>query len=86
MGKPKTDLKAILENDAPKQSEVEVIEKPKAPRCPSRQGKTLVSAHINSDAHYQLKLLSLETGASIQQIIIDALNMAFKLHDKPPIA
>lgn len=87
MGQPKGDLKAILSSEVRQpvpEPEVEKAE-PK-PRCPSREGKTLVSAHIEPDAHYQLKLLSLEERKSIQQLVIEGINAVFKLHDKPPIA
>lgn len=87
MGQPKGDLKAILSGEVQQSVPEPEVEKPiPKPRCPSREGKTLVSAHIEPDAHYQLKLLSLEERKSIQQLVIEGINAVFKLHDKPPIA
>lgn len=91
MPKPKNNLKALLENETPVKEpeivEAEPVKKDnKSQRCPSRQGKKLVSGYFDPEAHKQLKLLSLETDKPIQALLTDALNALFKMHDKPPIA
>ena len=53
---------------------------------PSRQGKKQVSGYFDKDVHHQLKLLSLETGKSIQALLSESLNHLFEVYDKPPIA
>ena len=53
---------------------------------PSRQGKKQVSGYFDKDVHHQLKLLSLETGKSIQVLLGESLNHLFEVYDKPPIA
>ena len=53
---------------------------------PSRQGKKQVSGYFDKDVHHQLKLLSLETGKSIQVLLSESLNHLFEVYDKPPIA
>lgn len=53
---------------------------------PSRQGKKQVSGYFDKDVHHQLKLLSLETGKSMQVLLAESLNHLFEVYDKPPIA
>lgn len=53
---------------------------------PSRQGKKQVSGYFDKDVHHQLKLLSLETGKSIQILLSESLNHLFLEYKKPPIA
>ena len=53
---------------------------------PSRRGKKQVSAYFDKDVHHQLKLLSLESGKSIQGLLTESLNHLFEMYDKPPIA
>lgn len=53
---------------------------------PSRQGKKQIAGYFTKDVHYQLKLISLETGKSIQVLLGESLNHLFNQHGKPPIA
>jgi len=53
---------------------------------PSRQGKKQVSGYFDKNVHHQLKLLSVETGKSIQVLLTESLNHLFEVYDKPPIA
>ena len=91
MNRAKNDLKTALQqegqpssNDTPELVDQAPVEH--AQRRPSRQGKKLISGHFDKDVHYQLKLLSLETDSTIQQLLADSLNLLFEKHDKEPIA
>ena len=50
-------------------------------RCPSRQGKTPVSTYLSKKDHYQLKLLSLETGKPMHDLSIEAYNLLMQRYD-----
>ena len=88
MNQPKNKLSQLLEQDQTAETPEPTAPKPerKSQTAPSREGKVQVCAHINKKAHYQLHILRLETGKSIEQLIIDGLNAKFTMHDKPPIA
>ena len=90
MRQPKTNLKQALENtnghSPPEPVKVDAQPKPKSQPCPSRRGKKPVIGYFDKAAHLQLKMLALEKETSIQNLLADALNMLFKVHDKPPIA
>lgn len=89
MGQPQKDLKEILQrsNGQMPTEEPEAVETTPAAskRCPSRQGKTPVSTYLSKKDHYQLKLLSLETGKSMHDLSIEAYNLLMQRYDKPPI-
>ena len=90
MGQPKKDLAAILEKSNGQALDVETEGVESAPknqskRCPARQGKTPVSTYMAKKEHYQLKLLSLQTGKSMHDLSIEAYNLLFELHDMLPI-
>lgn len=53
---------------------------------PSRHGKKQISGYFDTDVHYQMKALSLETGKSIQALLGESLNYLFQAYDKPPIS
>ena len=46
----------------------------------------MASVFFGKDVHNQLSLLKIETGLSIQDLLIKALNLLFQAHNKPPIA
>ena len=91
MNQPKNKLSDLLQTDETETSNDETQPAASEPQrksqtAPSREGKVQVCAHINKKAHYQLHILRLETGKSIEQLMIDGLNATFTMHDKPPIA
>ena len=90
MPQPETDLKTLLEQngqmETEPEAEPEAEPKRKSPIAASREGKIVVQAHVNKDAHVQLKILSVETGKSIQELLVDGVNAVFTMHNKPPIA
>lgn len=86
----KNKLTEALENSE-KENSVEVtkteqVENSTLYTPPSRQGKKQVSGYFDKNVHYQLKLLSLETGKSIQVLLSESLNHLFLEYKKPPIA
>lgn len=90
MPQPETDLKTLLEQNGQIETEPEpepkAEPKRKSPVAASRAGKIAMQAHVNKDAHVQLKILSVETGKSIQELLVDGVNAIFTMHNKPPIA
>lgn len=88
MPQPETDLKTLLEQNGQieTQPEPEPEPKRKTPVAASREGKIAMQAHVNKDAHLQLKILSVETGKSIQELLVEGVNAVFTMHNKPPIA
>ncbi|MBZ0261060.1 MAG: hypothetical protein K8F90_10720 [Hyphomicrobiales bacterium] len=79
MAKSKTNLNAALEVAA-----VEVVASAPAPRPtlkypvpPSREGTTLVGAHLAGKYGRTLKLLSATTGQTQRQLLEEALDMLF---------
>ena len=90
MPQPETDLKTLLEQNGQIETEPETETEPepkrKTPIAASREGKIAMQAHVNKDAHVQLKILSVETGKSIQELLIEGVNAVFTMHNKPPIA
>ena len=88
MPQPETDLKTLLEQNGQIETEPEPEPEPKrkTPIAASREGKIAMQAHVNKDAHVQLKILSVETGKSIQELLVEGVNAVFTMHNKPPIA
>ena len=88
MPQPETDLKTLLEQNGQIETETEAEAEPKrkSPVAASRAGKIAMQAHVNKEAHVQLKILSVETGKSIQELLVDGVNAVFTMHNKPPIA
>ena len=69
------------------ETEPDVVEiTPKTPRAKTREGKKMASVFFGKDVHNQLSILKIETGLSIQDLLIKALNLLFQAHNKPPIA
>ena len=88
MPQPETDLKTLLEQNGQIKTDPEPEPEPKrkSPVAASRAGKIAMQAHVNKEAHVQLKILSVETGKSIQELLVDGVNAVFTMHNKPPIA
>ena len=89
----KGNLQSFLEStrgnvDTPTpKPEADVVDiKPKAPRSKTREGKKMASVFFGKEVHNQLSLLKIETGLSIQELLIKALNLLFQAYNKPPIA
>ena len=87
------NLQNFIENGGGKietpipESESDVVEiTPKTPRSKTRKGKKMASVFFGKDVHNQLSILKIETGLSIQELLIKALNLLFQAYNKPPIA
>ena len=55
-------------------------------RPASRSGQRVVTFYVKPEAHKQLRLLGVEQGSSIQELMIEALNDLFSKHGKSRIA
>lgn len=55
-------------------------------RAPSRTGLRAVTCYVKPEAHKQLRMLGLETGASVQDLMTEALNDLFRKHGRTLIA
>lgn len=91
MNQAKNDLKAALQKEGQPQhrdvpESVESVPVQHAQRRRSRQGKKIVSGHFEKAVHRQLKIICLETDATIQDLLADSLNLLFEKHGKAPIA
>ena len=73
-----TTLPAAMEM-APIKSEVVV-------RPASREGQRAVTVYVNPDAHKQLRLLSVEAGVSVQDLMTEAMNGLFQKRGRAQIA
>ena len=89
----KKNLQSFLENAGGKvetpmpESEPDVVElQPKTQRSKTREGKKMASVFFGKNVHNQLSILKIETGLSIQELLIKALNLLFQAYNKPPIA
>ena len=57
-----------------------------AHRAPSRRGRRAITMYVDHAAHFQLRLLALEQGTSVQKLAIDAFNDLLQKYGKPRIA
>ena len=65
---------------------VEGAEKEKPSTAPSRIGLRVVTFYVKPEAHKQLRMLSVETGVSAQDLMTEALNDLFRKHARSLIA
>ena len=88
MGQPQTDLKTLLQQNGQPEAvpEAKTETKRKSPVAPSREGKVAIQGHFSKQTHDQLRILGIETGKKNQELLRDALNALFTMHNKPPIA
>ena len=57
------------------------------PKPNTRTGKKHIGGYFDTNTWAQLKIMSVEKGGmTLQQMLEEALNNYFKIHDKPPIA
>ena len=73
----------------PQKPELEVVESvPTNPKkiAPSRKKKKHIGGYFDEAAYRQMKHLGIEKNMTTQEILKDALNAFFRMHDKPPIA
>lgn len=81
-----TDALENAEKENPVKETVSEMDTPSQYLPPSRQGKKQIAGYFDKEVHHQMKLLSLETGKSIQVLLGESLNHLFQVYDKPPVA
>ena len=85
MPKIKNDLKDLVE-----QSEADALQQPKSSdvevKLSPNSAKRHIGGHFSENVYKQMKHLGIEKDMTMQQMLTDALNALFRLHDKPPIA
>lgn len=90
MPHPETDLAELLKKNGQLEPDPEPepanAPKRKSPVAPSREGKVVMQAHFSKEAHNQMRMLAIETDKNIQELLVDAVNALFTMHNKPPIA
>ena len=86
MPQPETDLAELLKKNGQLEPEPADEPKRKSPVAPSREGKVVMQAHFSKEAHNQMRILAIETDKNIQELLVDAVNALFTMHNKPPIA
>lgn len=87
MSKQKVNLaKAfnVNENELQPKTEPDVIESTAADKVKPK--KRHIGGYFNDDVYRQLKHLGVENDMTTQDILAEALNAFFRMHDKPPIA
>jgi hypothetical protein len=57
-----------------------------APRQRSRLGKKVVTYYLDPEPFTQLKVLAAKTGATVQELNLEALNLLFERHQVSRIA
>ena len=86
----KVNLAEVFEkNEKPQKPELEVVESvptDKKKVAPSREKKKHIGGYFDEAVYRQMKHLGVEKNMTTQDILKDALNAFFRLHDKPPIA
>lgn len=55
-------------------------------RAPSRTGQRAVTLYVKPEAHKQLRLLAVDAGSSVQDLMTEALNDLFRKHGRTLIA
>lgn len=63
----------------PERAESEAVEK-------GKPKKRHIGGYFDDDVYRQLKHLGVEKNMTTQDILAEALNAVFRMHDKPPIA
>ena len=89
MGKPNTDMRAVLEKRQTQKPDLEIVEsvpESHSQRCPSRRGKKMAACYLSMDAYRQLKILCAETDMSVEEALKQGLDSLFVANNKPPIA
>ena len=92
MAKKRVNLAEVFkENEQPQKPELEVVESApsvgaRSPRPPSREEKKHIGGYFPIEVYRQMKHIGVEKNMTTQDILTEALNAFFRMHDKPPIA
>ena len=87
-GKKVNLAQVFKENEQSQKPELEVVEAPTEQKkvAPSREKKKHIGGYFDEAVYRQMKHLGIEKNMTTQDILTDALNAFFRIHDKPPIA
>ena len=81
------DAKAAPKTSAGEQPEIAPkLTHDQPSRQRSRQGKKVVTYYLDPEAFMQLKVLAAKTGATVQELNLEALNLLFERHQVSRIA
>ncbi|MYC75700.1 hypothetical protein F4X10_08055 [Candidatus Poribacteria bacterium] len=92
MAAKKVNLAEVFQkNEESQNPELRVVESDppvgaRSPRPPSREKKKHIGGYFDEAVYRQMKHIGIEKGMTTQDILKEALNAFFRLHDKPPIA
>ncbi|RKU10878.1 hypothetical protein C6503_19530 [Candidatus Poribacteria bacterium] len=88
--KKKVNLAEVFQkNEQLQKPELEVVEAAPTEKkkvAPSREKKKHIGGYFDEAVYRQMKHLGVEKNMTTQDILKEALNAFFRLHDKPPIA
>ncbi len=87
MSKQKVDLAeafSVNENELQPKTETEATESKSVEK--KQPKKRHIGGYFSEDVYRQLKHLGIENNMTTQDILAEALNAIFRMHDKPPIA
>ena len=90
-GKKVNLAEVFKETEQSEKPELEVVESAptvgaRSPRPPSREKKKHIGGYFDEAVYRQMKHIGIEKNMTTQDILKDALNAFFRMHDKPPIA
>ena len=88
-GKKVNLAEVFKETEQSEKPELEVVESaPTDPKkvAPSREKKKHIGGYFDEAVYRQMKHIGIEKNMTTQDILKDALNAWFQMHDKPPIA
>ena len=88
-GKKVNLAEVFRENEQAEKPELEVVESTATDQkkvAPSRENKKHIGGYFDEAVYRQMKHLGVEKNMTTQDILKEALNAFFRIHDKPPIA
>ena len=68
------------------QPKLEIVETQAPPQQRAKPKKRHIGGYFDETVYRQIKIIGAERGLTTQDILTEALNAFFRIHDKPPIA
>lgn len=75
----------VNETELQPKPEISVVESQPVEKA-TKPKKRHIGGYFSEDVYRQLKIVGAEKGLTTQDILTEALNAFFRMHDKPPIA
>lgn len=75
----------VKETELQPKPEISVVETQHTKKA-TKPKKRHIGGYFNEGVYRQLKIVGAEKGLTTQDILTEALNAFFRMHDKPPIA